>query len=92
MVWGKEDKKKVDEKDPTATERDVLVYNINETANETLESTRFNLSRQNIHYMRTNSCISKSNCVNFRFFQIFYTFCDFLFTPDSKQTNRLFKT
>ncbi len=40
MVWGKEEKKR-EEKDPTATERDVLVYNINETANETLESTRF---------------------------------------------------
>ena len=40
MVWGKEEKKR-EEKDPTSTVRDVLVYNINETANETLESTRF---------------------------------------------------
>ena len=39
MAWGKEEKK--EEVEPTATERDVLVYEVNEATNETLESTRY---------------------------------------------------
>jgi hypothetical protein len=38
MGWGKEEKKELAE--PSTTERDVLVYEINEISNETLESTR----------------------------------------------------
>ena len=41
MPWGKKDDKKKDETEPTVTERDVLIYNINEVANDTLESTRY---------------------------------------------------
>lgn len=38
MGWGKEEKKEFPE--PQTTERDVLVYEINEISNETLDSTR----------------------------------------------------
>ena len=39
MPWGAKEEKK-EEVEPTTTERDVLVYEINECQNDTLESTR----------------------------------------------------
>ena len=41
MAWGKEEKKVEAQKEPTATEKDVYVWMANDTANETLESTRY---------------------------------------------------
>lgn len=39
MPWGSTKEKK-EEKEPNVSERDVLVFEINETTNDTLESTR----------------------------------------------------
>ena len=40
MPWGAKEEKK-EEVEPSTTERDVLVYEINEIQNDTLESTRY---------------------------------------------------
>ena len=41
MPWGvASDKKKEPVAEPSASERDVLVFNINEVSNDTLDSTR----------------------------------------------------
>ena len=40
MPWGSAKEKK-EEKEPNVSERDVLVFEINETTNDTLESTRY---------------------------------------------------
>ena len=42
MPWGvASDKKKEPVAEPSASERDVLVFNINEVSNDTLDSTRY---------------------------------------------------
>ena len=40
MPWGSAAKEKKEEKEPNITEEEVLIYEINETTNDTLESTR----------------------------------------------------
>jgi hypothetical protein len=41
MPWGVSTEKKKEPVEPTVSERDVLVFNINEVSNDTLESTRY---------------------------------------------------
>ena len=45
MPWGSAAKEKKEEKEPNITEEEVLIYEINETTNDTLESTRYVLGK-----------------------------------------------
>jgi hypothetical protein len=44
MPWGVSTEKKKEMAEPSVSERDVLIFNINEVSNDTLESTRSTIS------------------------------------------------